>query len=1081
MLCTQTLPLHHPFNYFNGYCTHHKYFSFPPKPKVSSISANHNNNLVLPKLKQTRDEETKVQTPPTQSYYSSLIQDCITSNSFELGKSIHATILSNGFSPDTFLQTKILMLYARSGELSDWCTARKLFDEMPIRNLTAWNTMILGYSKIDDYVEVLELFYRMQKEGNCPDKFTFPSVVKAYVKLEDFNGLRQVHCSVIKCGLNQNLVVGGSLVDGYVTFDSMDDAVIAFDEIECKNVVSWNSVIRGLVRATRWEEAWETFYRMINLGESPDHFSFATAVRICGALRSLDRGKQVHAKLIVCGFESDVFVGNSLIDMYAKCWDSESCTQVFDQMKEKDQVTWNSMISGLVQFSNFPKALKLFSKMQTLGYSIDRFNLGSVISACSGLADVRTGREFHGYLVKNFLDADVIFGSALVDMYSKCGFLEKAHRAFERLAERNEVSWNSLISGYAQDGSLDAFEIYHEMKLAEDVSPDSFTFTNLLNLCSSHGSLNQGKQIHAHLIRKVGMNHLIVETELVHMYAKCGELNYAEQIFNGMDERNSYSWNSLIEGYEQNDEPERALQIFRLMQVSGIKPDHFSLTSTISACRKLSNIKNGKELHGFVVRNNLESQGILRCVLVDMYATCGFMDCACRVYNQTSEKDVNVQNVMLSSFIGCGRVDDAKWVFDQMEERNTISWNSILTGFTNSESKDEAFKLFRRMQEENVESDSSTLVTLFNFCANLPALAQGEQLHSHAIKKGLFVYNSVVMDSSLVDMYAKGGSIERARRIFDNMTDRNVISWNAMINGYAKHGMTAEVLKLYELMQAEGVYPNDSTFLSVLSACSHTGKIHEGLQVFISMLEDFKIVAKAEHYTCMVDLLGRVGLLDEAKEVIEKMPVEPEISTWGALLGACKLHQNIELGKLAADQLFEMDPQNPGHYVLLSNIYAVAGRWKEVEEVRNLMRSRGVVKEPGVSWIDIDNETQTFHAGDKSHPKHKEIHSTLRSLLPRMKRLGYVPDAKFVLRNVEGDEDEGEHLLQHSERLAIGLGLISLSKNSVIRVFKNLRICGDCHTASKFISKITGRKIIIRDTNRFHHFENGVCSCGDFW
>ncbi|OVA12164.1 Pentatricopeptide repeat [Macleaya cordata] len=1081
----QTLPSNHPLNCINGHYTH-QYFSLPPKPKLKSVSTNLNNkkniNFTLPELKKTR-VETKLQIPSntSQSSYSSLIQDCISSNSFELGKSIHARILADGFIPDTFLQTKILMLYARSGELSDLYIARELFDGMTMRNSTSWNTMILGYARIDDHKEVLKLFYRMLGTGILPDKFTFPSVVKAYVGLEDFYGLKQIHSSIIKTGLNHNFVVGGSLIDGYVSFGSTDDGFAAFDEINGKNVVSWNAVIRGFVRVMRWEEAWEVFYRMVNLDEGPDDFSFATAIRVCGSLRSLDRGKQVHAKLIIGGFEGDVFVGNSLVDMYAKCRDPESCVQVFDQMKDRDQVTWNSMISGEVQFGNFSKALELFSRMQMLGFKIDRFNLGSVLGVCSGLADAKTGRELHGYLVRNFLDSDVIFGSALVDMYSKCGYVEKAHHAFERLVERNEVSWNALICGYVQELKVDeALELYHEMKFEENVKPDRFTFTTLLNLCAIQGSLDQGKQIHAHLIRIVGTDHLIVETELVHMYAKCGKLNYAEQIFSRMEERNSYSWNSLIEGYEQNDQPEQSLQLFWQMQVSGIKPDCFSLTSTISACRKLSNIKNGKELHGFVVRNDLENQGILRCVLVDMYAKCGFMDYACKIYSQTSEKDVNIQNVMLSSFIGCGKIDDAKLVFDQMDERNTISWNSILVGFTKSESKDETFKLFKRMQEENIEFDSLTLVTLFNFCASLPALAQGEQLHTLAIKKGCFLHSSVVMDSALVDMYAKGGSIERARRIFDQMRDRNVISWNAMINGYAKHGLSEEVLVLYELMQKEGIYPNDITFLSVLSACSHTGKIEEGLKIFISMLEDFRIEAKAEHYTCMVDLLGRVGLIDEAKEVIEKMPVKPEVSTWGALLGACKLHQNIEMGKLAADHLFDMDPQNPGHYVLLSNIYAVAGRWKEAEEVRNLMRSRGVVKEPGVSWIEIDNEIQTFHVGDQSHPKNKEIYDTLRGLSSRMKGLGYVPDSKFVLRNVEDDEEE-EYLLQHSERLAIGLGLISLPEKSIIRVFKNLRICGDCHTATKFISKISGRKIIIRDTNRFHHFENGICSCGDFW
>ncbi|KAF5200512.1 Pentatricopeptide repeat-containing protein [Thalictrum thalictroides] len=989
-------------------------------------------------------------------------------------------MISNEFIPDTYLQTKILMLYARSGELNDLLIARKLFDEMLERNSTSWNTMIIAYSQMEDHSEVLDLFSRMQRAGILPDKFTFPSVVKACVALEDWNGVCQVHGFVIKTGLNENLVVGGSLVDGYVRFGLMDEAVNAFEEVDGKNVIIWNAIISGYVKIMRWEEAWSVFHRMEKLGVVPDQFTFATVLRACSFLRSLDRGMHVHAKLIVQNFVSDVFVGNSLIDMYAKCGDLDSCLQVFDDMIEKNQVTWNLMISAKVQYGQFVEALALFSRMCMMGFKMDQYNLGSILMACVGLLNVQSGRELHGYLIRNSLDSDVILGSSLVDMYSKCGYVEKARQAFNRLINRNIVTWNSLISGYVQEGMVEeALKLYHEMEQHSTIQPDQYTFTNLLALCADQGDTYLGMQIHAHAIRMVTTNRLIIETELVHMYAKCGLLNYAQHIFDRMEVRNSYSWNSLIEGYEQNGQAKKSLELFKEMQATGIKPDCFSLASAVSACIKLSDIRMGKETHGFIVRNSLEKLGILKCVLVDMYAKCGDMDYACNAYNQTSKKDVNIQNVMVSAFVGCGRMDDARRLFDEMEERNIISWNSIILGFSKVSKKEETFKLFIRMLKESVEFDTSTLVTLFNFCANLPALPQGIQLHTLAIKTGL-VNTSITMDSTLIDMYAKGGDIIQARRFFDKMTEKNIVSWNTMITGYGKHGYSEEVLVLYEHMQEEGMHLNDVTLLSVLSACSHTGLTKEGIEIFIAMLEDHRLEATAAHYTCMVDLLGRAGRLEDAKEVIERMPVKPEVSTWGALLGACRVHQNVEMGRHAADHLFEMDPLNPGHYVLMSNIYAAAGSWKEVEEVRSMMKIRGVRKDAGVSWIEINNEIQTFYAGAKSHPKSKEIYANLRHLTQQMKRLGYVPDTKFVLSNT-GDLEEEEYLFQHSERLAISLGLISLSEKSTIRVFKNLRVCGDCHTVTKFISKITNRRIIVRDTNRFHHFENGVCSCGDYW
>ncbi|KAL6001330.1 hypothetical protein ACLOJK_007064 [Asimina triloba] len=1065
----QTLPFENPRTNTRSYC-----ISPPPKPRFIPISA---------KFFETYDETAKspqpllLQTPSKlqPSSYSSLIQSCIDSKAFDHGKSIHAQMLLDGFRPDAYLQTKILMLYARSRDPGDLCTARHLFDKMAKRNSTSWNTMILAYAGVEDHVQVLELFQWMRMSGIWPDNFTFPSVVKAFVALDYEPGIQQLHGLIHKTGWNRNLVVGGSLVDGYVKFGSMGDSEAAFYEIDGENVVAWNALIGGYVKLGMWEEAWAAFRKMRSLGLHPDHFSFATAVKICGTLRSPFKGKQVHAELIRCGFENDIFVGNSLIDMYAKFGDKEGCLQVFSLIGERNQVTWNSIISAQAQFRHFEETVALFKKMKESGHKCDQFNLGSVLMACAGLGHVGIGRELHGYMVRNILDRDIVSGSALVDLYAKNGQLEKAFRVFVMLVERNEVSWNALIDGCVQNGQThDAVELFKKMRLTK-TQPDHFTFCSLLS--SDQGTDDYGKQIHAFIIRTIDTQNLILETALVHMYAKCGNLKYAQEVFNRMVARNAYSWNSMIAGYEQNGETEEALELFHQMQLHGIKPDCFSLTSLLSACVMLADRNMGKQIHGFVIRNTFQEDKVLTCMLVDLYSECGAMNYACTVYDQVSEKDVILQNIMISGYVKNDRIKDARQIFNSMGERSTVSWNSMIAAYAKYVLSDEAFELFKTMMEESIEIDELTLVSLFDLCASLPALEQGKQLHACMIKKG-FTHSLVVLDSSVVDMYAKGGEIEDARRFFNMMSERNRISWNAMIAGYAKHGHIYEVLALFDQMQEDGIYPNEVTFLSILSACSHTGKVEEGLNKFIFMLEEHGSEVKPEHYTCMIDLLGRAGYLDEAEEVINNMPIEPEVSTWGALLGACRMHQNVELGLIAAKRLFERDPNNPGHYVLMSNIYAAAGQWQESEEVRSLMKARGVTKDPGISWIEIDNQVHTFHAGDQSHPQRDEIYAILKDLSDGMKRMGYVPDTNFILRHVDFKED---YLLQHSERLAIALGLIHLPKHTVIRIFKNLRICGDCHTAIKLISKITGRKIIVRDTKRFHHFEDGLCSCGDYW
>jgi pentatricopeptide repeat protein len=329
-------------------------------------------------------------------------------------------------------------------------------------------------------------------------------------------------------------------------------------------------------------------------------------------------------------------------------------------------------------------------------------------------------------------------------------------------------------------------------------------------------------------------------------------------------------------------------------------------------------------------------------------------------------------------------------------------------------------------------------------------------------------------------MYSKCGSIEDAFQTFDVMSERNVISWNAMIAGCAQHGCGKEALKLFAQMPQAGIEPDHISFVSALSACSHSGLVDEGLQLFDSMCRDYCIAPREVHYACMIDLLGRAGRLDEARDFMKTIPFAPDAYVWGALLGACRLYGNIDLGKHAAECLFQLEPHNAAKYVLLSNIYAAAGRWDDVAKVRKIMKDRGVQKQPGCSWIEVKNKVHTFMVEDKSHPQTEEIYSTLEELARQMEAAGYVPDTNFVLHDVEMEQKE-HSLYHHSEKLAIAFGLISTLPGLPVRIIKNLRVCGDCHTATKFISKIVEREIIIRDANRFHHFKDGLCSCGDYW
>lgn len=377
-----------------------------------------------------------------------------------------------------------------------------------------------------------------------------------------------------------------------------------------------------------------------------------------------------------------------------------------------------------------------------------------------------------------------------------------------------------------------------------------------------------------------------------------------------------------------------------------------------------------------------------------------------------------------------------------------------------------------------MKPDKFTFPSILRACASIVSLEQGKQVHACIIKTES--EPNIVLESSLVDMYVKCGTIEDARRVFDKMPERNVVSWTAIIAGYGRYGDSKEVFMLFEQMQQLGLKPNYVTLLAILNACSHAGLVDEAWHYFESIDRDYHIKPRVEHYSCMVDLLGRAGRLDEANEFINRMPLKPHAAIWGTLLGACRMHGNIELGKIAAEHLFNLDSQNAGKYVVLSNIYAAAGRWEDVAKVRKLMKDRGVKKEPGCSWIEYRKKIHLFVVGDRSHPQSEEIYATVETLIRKIKEAGYVPEINFMLHEVE-DELKEKYLSYHSEKLAVAFGIINISPGTPIRIVKNLRVCGDCHTAIKFISNTAEREIILRDSNRFHHFKDGVCSCGDYW
>jgi pentatricopeptide repeat protein len=541
---------------------------------------------------------------------------------------------------------------------------------------------------------------------------------------------------------------------------------------------------------------------------------------------------------------------------------------------------------------------------------------------------------------------------------------------------------------------------------------------------------------------------VLVGTALLDMYAKCGHLHYTRRVFEAMADKNDVTWSALIGGFVLCGRMLEALRLFKDMLAQGLcflSPT--SVASALRACANLADLRIGEQLHVLLAKSGLHS-------------------------------DLTAGNSLLSMYAKAGLIDEATTLFDEMAVKDTVSYSALISGYVQNGMADEAFLVFRKMQACNVEPDVATMVSLIPACSHLAALQHGKCSHASVIVRG--IASETAICNALIDMYAKCGRIDLSRQVFDVMPARDIVSWNTMIAGYGIHGLGKEATALFLDMKNRACEPDDVTFICLISACSHSGLVTEGKRWFHMMEQKYGLTPRMEHYIGMVDLLARGGFLDEAYQFIQSMPLKADVRVWGALLGACRVHKNIDLGKQVSRIIQKLGPEGTGNFVLLSNIFSAAGRFDEAAEVRILQKEKGFKKSPGCSWIEINGSLHAFIGGDRSHPQSPQIYQELDSILVDIQKLGYQADTSFVLQDLE-DEEKERALLYHSEKLAIAFGILTLSEDKTIFVTKNLRVCGDCHTVIKYMTLVRKRAIVVRDANRFHHFKNGQCSCGDFW
>ncbi|KAK3133598.1 hypothetical protein QOZ80_6AG0538500 [Eleusine coracana subsp. coracana] len=528
--------------------------------------------------------------------------------------------------------------------------------------------------------------------------------------------------------------------------------------------------------------------------------------------------------------------------------------------------------------------------------------------------------------------------------------------------------------------------------------------------------------------------------------------------------------------------PHLALRLFDHMLRSGADPDPAAYALALASCARGRDPAAAAQLHAHAAKRGVASHRRVRGRLVHAYAACGMASHARRVFDRGTDNDMVAWNCLLRGYAQEGGNEDAlREFFARMPSRDSVSWNTVLSWCVANGEYDEAIVVFREMlASRECEPDRVTLVSVISAIAHLGALAQGLWAHAYVFRKGVEIEEK--LSSALINMYSKCGFIEGAVYVFDKIAaKRSLDTYNAMLAGFTANGCSEKALELFSKMESTGLVPNKITFNSILNACSHGGLVEEGIRYFGRMSTVYGIKPDIAHYGCMVDLYCRAGFFGKAEEMIQTMPVEPDAAMLKALLGACRIHKKLELGKKAGHRLIESAPNDHAGYVLLSNIYALDGNWGGVHKVRKLMSDRGMHKIPGSSSVELDGVVHEFISGDKTHSRKRDVYKMLSEMCQQLKNSGYRPDTSQVLLDIDDKDVRESSLALHSEKLAVAFGLISTAPGTPIRVVNNLRICGDCHNAIKFLSKIYGRCIIVRDANRYHHFREGSCSCGDYW
>ncbi|CAL5323824.1 unnamed protein product [Camellia sinensis] len=737
----------------------------------------------------------------------------------------------------------------------------------------------------------------------------------------DPKSLLQSHAFIITTGHTNNLFIASKLISFYASVNKPNSSSRVFDSVYFKDTFLWNSLIKAHFSNGNYSQALEFYLRMRLSHVLPNHFTVPMVVAACAELSSMNNGMKIHGLVSKIGlFAGNSAVGSSFVYMYSMLNCMEDAALVFDEIPIRDVVAWTALVIGYVQNDESEKGLECLCEMHKIGGDGERPNsrtLEGGFQACGNLGALLEGRCLHGLAVKNGIGCTQVVQSSVLCMYTKCGTPEEAYLSFCEVDNKDLISWTSIVGVYARLGCITECVCLFWQMLAAGIYPDGIVVSCLISGFGKSMRVSEGKAFHGIILRRNYILDHMVKNALLSMYCRFGLLALAEKFFYRVHDWDKEIWNIMVYEYGKVGLESKCIELFREIQHLGIEFDSNSLLSVISSCSRLGATHLGQSLHCYVIKSLMHENVSIANSLIYMYGKSGNSVVAWKIFSRT-QKDI-------------------------------VTWNTLISSYNHSGHSADALGLFDKMVSEGFKPNVATLVTVLSACSHIASLEKGERIHNY-IMEGGFEFN-ISLATALVDMYAKCGKLKKSREIFDAIKEKDVISWNVMISGYGTHGDAGSALEVFQQMEQSNAIPNELTFLAVLSACTHAGLVEEGKCLF-DRIRDYSLAPTLKHYACMVDLLGRSGNLHEAEDLVLSMPIAPDGGLWGALLSACKIHDDTEMGIRIAKHAIEADPENDGYYVMIADLYTSLGRWEEAEKVRMIMKKMGVRKRAGQGLID---------------------------------------------------------------------------------------------------------------------------------